>query len=105
MLARIRRVGLSRSTFRQEYGGLGSGTVETMIIMEEYGRRLVVEPFVETVVLAGGLLRDLGSDQRKHSCRASSTAATSGPGLGRGTGPARSSRHFVAPNAAVMATG
>ena len=33
-----------------------AGALSTMIIMQEFGRHLVVEPFVETVVLAGGLL-------------------------------------------------
>jgi alkylation response protein AidB-like acyl-CoA dehydrogenase len=36
-----------------------------MIIMQEFGRHLVVEPFVETVVLAGGLLEHAGSEQQK----------------------------------------
>jgi alkylation response protein AidB-like acyl-CoA dehydrogenase len=100
-------LGFLAAPFAEEYGGLGSGTVETMIIMEEYGRRLVVEPFVETVVLAGGLLRDLGpKTSGKHSCRASSTAATSGPW----PGPRRRAGTIFttfrcAPNATVMATG
>jgi alkylation response protein AidB-like acyl-CoA dehydrogenase len=59
-------LGFLAAPFVEEYGGLGGSAVETMIIMEECGRRLVVEPFIETVVLAGGLLRDLGSeDQRR----------------------------------------
>ena len=60
-------LGFLAAPFAEEYGGLGSGAVETMIIMEEYGRRLVVEPFVETVVLAGGLLRDLGSEDQRQA--------------------------------------
>jgi alkylation response protein AidB-like acyl-CoA dehydrogenase len=36
-----------------------------MIIMHEFGRHLVVEPFVETVVLAGGLLEHTGSEEQK----------------------------------------
>src|SRR5205823_5847899 len=47
--------------------GIGGGAVETMIIMEEWGRRLVVEPFIEAVVLAGGLLRDFGSEEQRHT--------------------------------------
>jgi alkylation response protein AidB-like acyl-CoA dehydrogenase len=60
-------LGLLAAPFLEEYGGLGGGAVETMVIMEEFGRRLVVEPFVETVVLAGGLLRDLGSEEQRHT--------------------------------------
>jgi alkylation response protein AidB-like acyl-CoA dehydrogenase len=60
-------LGLLAAPFLEEYGGLGGGAVETMVIMEEFGRRLVVEPFIETVVLAGGLLRDLGSEEQRHT--------------------------------------
>ncbi len=38
-----------------------AAAIENMIIMEEFGRHLVVEPYVETVVIAGGFLRDGGS--------------------------------------------
>ena len=60
-------LGLLAAPFPEEYGGLSGGAVETTVIMEECGRRLVVEPFVETVVLAGGLLRDLGSEEQRHT--------------------------------------
>jgi alkylation response protein AidB-like acyl-CoA dehydrogenase len=39
----------------------GVGPVETMIVAEELGRALVVEPYVDTVVLAGGVLRRAGA--------------------------------------------
>ena len=54
-------LGLLAAPFSEELGGLGGGSIETMILMEEFGRHLVVEPFVETVVLAGGFLRQGGS--------------------------------------------
>jgi alkylation response protein AidB-like acyl-CoA dehydrogenase len=60
-------LGLLAAPFPEEHGGLGGGAVEIMVIMDEFGRRLVVEPFVETVVLAGGLLRDLGSEEQRHT--------------------------------------
>jgi pimeloyl-CoA dehydrogenase small subunit len=50
-------LGLLAAPFAEDHGGLGGGPVETMIIMEEFGRGLVVEPFLGTVVLAGGFLR------------------------------------------------
>jgi alkylation response protein AidB-like acyl-CoA dehydrogenase len=37
----------------------------TMIVMQEFGRHLVVEPFFETVVLAGGLIEDIGSQAQR----------------------------------------
>jgi pimeloyl-CoA dehydrogenase small subunit len=54
-------LGLLAAPFSEEMGGLGGGPIDTMIIMEEFGRHLVVEPFLETVVLAGGFLREGGS--------------------------------------------
>jgi alkylation response protein AidB-like acyl-CoA dehydrogenase len=41
--------------------GVGGGAVETMIIMDLLGEALVLEPFLETVVIGGGLLRRDGS--------------------------------------------
>ena len=41
-------------------GGRG-GPTEIMLVMEELGRRLVLEPFLSTVVLGGGLIRDYGT--------------------------------------------
>lgn len=54
-------LGLLAAPFTEEQGGLGGGPIETMIVMEEFGRALVIEPYVETVVLAGGFLREAGS--------------------------------------------
>ena len=54
-------LGLCAAPFREESGGLGGGPLATMIIMREFGSNLVVEPFFETVVLAGGLIEAAGS--------------------------------------------
>jgi alkylation response protein AidB-like acyl-CoA dehydrogenase len=58
-------LGLCAAPFGEENGGLGGGTLATMIIMREFGRHLVVEPFFETVVLAGGLIEAAGSAARR----------------------------------------
>lgn len=55
-------MGLLAAPFSEEAGGLGGGPIATMIIMEAFGRYLVVEPYFETVVLAGGLIEALASD-------------------------------------------
>ncbi|HTO43284.1 MAG TPA: acyl-CoA dehydrogenase family protein [Burkholderiales bacterium] len=39
-----------------EYGGFGGNAVDTMIVMEALGRRLVVEPYLSTVVLGAGAI-------------------------------------------------
>lgn len=51
--------------FAEADGGFGGGAVETMIMMEALGKGLVVEPFVPTVVLAGGALKLAGSAAQK----------------------------------------
>jgi alkylation response protein AidB-like acyl-CoA dehydrogenase len=53
-------LGLFAAPFPEAFGGLGGGPVESMVVMEEFGRALVVEPFVPTVVIAGGLLAKSG---------------------------------------------
>ena len=58
-------LGLLAAPFDEEHGGLGGGPIETMIIMEEFGRGLVVEPYLGTIVLAGGFLRHGGSKAQK----------------------------------------
>src|SRR5699024_10330920 len=40
--------------FAESDGGLGGGPVETMVLMEEFGKGLVREPWLATVVLGGG---------------------------------------------------
>jgi pimeloyl-CoA dehydrogenase small subunit len=54
-------LGLLGLPFDEQHGGVGGEPVETMIVMEAFGRALALEPFLATVVLGGGLLR-LGAD-------------------------------------------
>jgi len=42
--------------FEEAYGGFGGGPTDVMAVMEEMGKGLVVEPFVATVLMFGGLL-------------------------------------------------
>src|SRR5947209_16787858 len=58
-------LGLLAIPFAEEHGGFGGGPIETMIVMEAFGRGLVLEPYFSTVVLGGGLLRHAGSDAQK----------------------------------------
>ncbi len=50
-------LGLLAAPLPEAHGGLGGGPVEVMIVMEEFGKKIVVEPFVPTVVIGGGFLR------------------------------------------------
>jgi hypothetical protein len=55
-------LGILGASFPEELGGLGGGPIETMVVMEEFGRALVVEPYLSTVVIGGGFLRRAGTD-------------------------------------------
>ena len=58
-------LGLTALPFAEEHGGIGGGPVETMIVMEAFGRALALEPYLATVVLGGGFLRRGASDAVK----------------------------------------
>jgi len=57
-------LGLLGLPFAEEYGGSSGGPVETMIAMETFGRALVLEPYLATIVLGGGFLRHVGSAEQ-----------------------------------------
>ena len=43
-------------TFDEDSGGFGGGALETMILCEQFGKFLVLEPYLESVVMVGGLI-------------------------------------------------
>src|SRR5437763_3779601 len=51
----------------EEFGGLGGGAIETGILMEAFGRGLVSEPYLSTVVLGAGLIGTSGSAAQKQN--------------------------------------
>ena len=51
--------------FPEEYGGFGGGGAETLIVMQAIGSGLLVEPYLATVVLGGGLVQALGDPGQK----------------------------------------
>jgi alkylation response protein AidB-like acyl-CoA dehydrogenase len=53
-------LGLLGAPFPETLGGFGGGAVETQLIMEAFGEHLVVEPYLGTVVIGGGLLELAG---------------------------------------------
>jgi alkylation response protein AidB-like acyl-CoA dehydrogenase len=63
--AQFAELGLFAAPLPEAHGGLGGGPIDTLVIMEEFGKGLVVEPFVPTVVIAGGLIARHGSDALK----------------------------------------
>jgi pimeloyl-CoA dehydrogenase small subunit len=63
--AQFAELGWLGMPFKEEDGGFGGGAVETMIVMEAVGTGLVLEPFLETVVIGGNLLAQVGSKAQK----------------------------------------
>jgi len=59
--------GLLGAAIPEDFGGLGGSAVDTMIIAEEFGRALVIEPFIQNAVLAAGFLKAAGSTAQKET--------------------------------------
>ena len=53
-------LGILGAPFAEAHGGLGGGAIENMIVMEEIGKALVIEPYLQTVVIGGGFLKAAG---------------------------------------------
>ena len=51
--------------FSEADGGFGGGPVDSMLIWEQFGKGLVIEPFLATVILGGGVLRLAGNADQK----------------------------------------
>ena len=58
-------LGWTAIPFAEEDGGFGGGPVELALLMQQFGRGLVVEPYLANVVLAGGVLRRAATDSQK----------------------------------------
>ena len=58
-------LGLLGLPFSEAQGGFGGGAVETMIVMEQFGKALALEPYLETVVLCGALLKHAASAEQR----------------------------------------
>jgi pimeloyl-CoA dehydrogenase small subunit len=61
MWNQITELGLLGLPFPETLGGFGGGGEETAIVMDAFGRGLVLEPYFATVILGGGLLRRAAS--------------------------------------------
>ncbi len=60
-----RRLGLLGATFAEESGGLGGGPIENLVIMEELGKCLSLEPWLETIIMARPLLERGGAEAER----------------------------------------
>ena len=58
-------LGIFALTIPEADGGLGGTAIDTMIVMEAIGRGLVLEPYLATAVVCGGLVADAGSEAQR----------------------------------------
>jgi alkylation response protein AidB-like acyl-CoA dehydrogenase len=63
--SKLTNQGYTGIIFPEEYGGVGLGKVELMLLMEEAGRALLPGPFFSTVVLAGSVLEAVSTPANK----------------------------------------
>jgi alkylation response protein AidB-like acyl-CoA dehydrogenase len=63
--SRLAEMGVLGLPFAEEDGGVGAGPAEVAIVAEEIGKVLAPEPFVEVVVLAGGLVAAVGTAEQR----------------------------------------
>ena len=62
---RLAEMGVLGLPFGEDDGGMGAGPAEVSVVAEEFGRVIAPEPFVEAVILAGGLVAACGTDEQK----------------------------------------
>jgi alkylation response protein AidB-like acyl-CoA dehydrogenase len=61
--ALAQELGMLGAPFAEDHGGLGGGALENAIIMEELGKVIAIEPYLQTVVIGGGALKAVGGAQ------------------------------------------
>ena len=65
MWGKLAEMGVLGLPFTEDDGGMGAGPAEVSVVAEEFGRVIAPEPFVEAVVLAGGLIAARGSEEQR----------------------------------------
>ncbi len=63
--ATFAELGLLAAPLPEEFGGLGGGPLDVSVVAEEFGKALIVEPYVPTVVIGGGAIKYSGSAAQK----------------------------------------
>jgi alkylation response protein AidB-like acyl-CoA dehydrogenase len=63
----IAELGWLALPFSEEEGGIGGNQIDTMVIMEEFGKGMVLEPYFASIVLGAGAMRRGASDDMKET--------------------------------------
>ena len=53
------------SLFSEENGGFGGEGFDIAVVFEALGQGLVIEPFLDNAILAGGAIAEVGNDEQK----------------------------------------
>ncbi len=67
MWSQFAELGLLGLPYPEQYGGYGGGPQEAMLVMQAFGKVLVVEPYFPTVILGGGAILAAGTDAQKQA--------------------------------------
>ena len=59
--SKFAELGLLSVPFSEDHGGLGGTAVDSMVVMEQFGKGLVVEPFMPSILLSGNLISKLAN--------------------------------------------
>ncbi|MGW4241962.1 acyl-CoA dehydrogenase family protein [Nocardia sp. NPDC004722] len=70
----LAELGVLGLPFDEEDGGVGAGPVETMVVMEEIGRRNAPEPFLDAVLVPGGLVAGIATAEQRQRVLSALTA-------------------------------
>lgn len=60
--AQMAELGWTYIPFTEEQGGIGDNIFDALVVMEEFGKGLVVEPFLENAILCGGMVSLMGAN-------------------------------------------
>lgn len=63
--SQLSELGIFMAPFSEEDGGLGGGAIDSMLVMEEFGKGIVIDPFVPSIVCGGGFLKHAGTAAQK----------------------------------------
>ncbi len=63
--AEFAKLGWLALPFSEDDGGLGGSAVDVAILMEAFGKALVLEPYIPSIVLGGGLVATLGNSEQR----------------------------------------
>jgi alkylation response protein AidB-like acyl-CoA dehydrogenase len=62
--SKFAELGLLSVPFSEDHGGLGGTAVDSMVVMEQFGNGLVVEPFMPSILLSGNLISKLANESQ-----------------------------------------